>query len=236
MPHLLKAIINFPKWGLSVSDDLTTIIEGELYSDGSHFTIPDYEGELCEITEKACFARFSTLEHEMKMHKIPYDIRFKLPGKASTTQRSWRPGKEGEVEFQLMDEPAILTETLKNLTTQFPDSIPSSIINSLCFEAENSVTPLKEWNSPDVHPTIDDPDNYIKDLAKGVSEFDIGHDLNSIVRNLKISEANNINDQGTNSQVSYLVSLLGVTEAKLLLSDLIEPHLKSRKQPQNGTR
>jgi len=231
MPHLLKAIIHFPKWGLTVSDDLHAIVESELYSPDSHFIIPDNEHELCEISEQACFARFAELERDMKRHQIPYDIRFKLPGKGMPTQRSWRPGVEGEVEFQVMDEPAVLTETLKNLTTQFPDAVPSSIINTLCFEAENAITPLSDWHSADAKPVIEGFDNYIQDLAKSISEFDISHDLNAVVRNLKLSEANEINKSGTKSQLTYLVNLLGVNEAKLMLADLIEPHNKRRANP-----
>jgi len=221
MPHLLKAVIRFPKWGLNVSPRLETIIASELFSPGASFDVPLEDEELCTIKEQACFARFTTLELEMKQHAIPYDIIFNLPNKESTTQRSWRPGSEGEIEFQRQDEPAVLTDTLKDLTATFPDAVPSILIETLCYEAQYRVSSLSLWDDPGVHPTLNTPANYMNEMVALVTVTDDNPDLSAIVSDYKRDEADTINKQGTEHQLRYLMNKIGVNETKTLLNDLV---------------
>lgn len=221
MPHLMKAIISFPKWGLKKDPDLQALIEAELYSDDARFTIPDDYHETCRVIEQACFARFSNIEHALKRSTIPYDVVFKLPNKNAKTQRSWRPGPEGELEFQVQDEPAVLTNVLRGVIKQYPDTVPSSVLRTLCFDVENQVTALSLWESEASQPEIERPqetnENNIAALLDEITLSESDLDLDKVVHELKDKEAETINRSGKQSQLAYLSQILGFEQTKRLI-------------------
>lgn len=220
MPHMMKAVIYFPKWGLYKSVNLKDIIRAELYTPEAKFIIASEDDELCEVHEQACYAKFSSIEYEMKTHAIPFDIVYRDDTKHQKVQRSWRPGKEKEVEFSLEEDPAILTSVLRKLTSRFPVAVPSAIINTLCYEAETKVTPLKEWDSPDAFPILkSDDEAHLDEMLTQLDDMEGDPALSRMVENFKTAEADEIN-QDLKEQIRYVSQVMGQKNARDLLNDM----------------